>query len=141
MIADMLNIDEAIREARSPEALKGVTGQIVDAAFTVHSRLGPGLLESVYETCMEHELNRRDLWVQRQVALPVHYDTLTIDAAYRIDLLVENSVVLEVKAVESIQAVHKAQLRTYLKLSKNRVGLLINFNVALVKDGITRVVL
>ena len=124
-----------------PGALTEVTGKIVDAAFTVHTSLGPGLLEAVYETCLEHELLKRGQWVQRQVVFKIVYDTLQFDSAYRVDLLVDNSVVVEVKSVEALLPVHKAQLKTYLKLSGRPVGLLLNFNVALIKDGIVRVVL
>ncbi len=120
-------------------ALTVITGSIVDAAFRVHSRLGPGLLEAVYEACMEYELQRKGLWVQRQVAVPVVYDNITFETGYRLDLLVERSVIVELKSVEAVSAAHKAQLKTYLKLSGHRVGLLVNFNEALVKHGITRI--
>ena len=140
MLGGELGSDPApVQAARTPAALKGVTGQIVDAAFSVHSRLGPGLLEAVYEACLEHELQKRGLWVQRQVALPLVYDSLHFELAYRLDMLVENCVIVELKSVEAVSAVHKAQLKTYLKLSGHRVGLLVNFNVALIKHGITRV--
>jgi GxxExxY protein len=115
-----------------------VAGQVVDAAFKVHSVLGPGLLESVYETCLAHELMKRGLQVQRQIVLPVVYDGLRLDAGLRIDLLVEACVVVELKTVENMLPVHKAQILTYLKLSGHRLGLLINFNVSLIKDGIQR---
>ena len=113
----------------------------MDAAYTVHRALGPGLLESVYEVCLAHELTRRGHKVERQVSLPVVYDSVRLDAGLRLDLLVENSVVIEVKAVEALLPVHQAQLLTYLKLTGHRLGLLLNFNVPVIKDGIRRMVL
>jgi len=115
--------------------------QIVDAAFAVHTALGPGLLESVYEACLVHELSKRRLQVQRQVALPVIYDGVRVDAGLRLDLVVEESVIVEVKAVQDLLPIYQAQLLTYLKLSGRRLGLLINFNTVLIRDGIKRVVL
>lgn len=124
-----------------PEETNGVSGKIVESSFRVHSVLGPGLLESVYEACLAHELAKRGVKVNRQVALPVAYDGLQFDEGFRMDMVVGGCVVVEFKAVESILPVHKAQLLTYLKLSGHRVGLLINFNVPLIKDGFTRMVL
>ena len=124
-----------------PEGVNQAATRVVDAAFTVHSALGPGLLESVYEVCLAHELTKRSLKVERQVALPVSYDGIRLDAGLRFDLLVESCLVIELKAVETLLPVHEAQLLTYLKLSGYRLGLLINFNVPLIKDGIKRVVL
>lgn len=103
--------------------------------------LGPGLLDSVYETCLVHELRSRNLTVERQVAVPVIYDDLRLDAGLRLDLLVESQVVVELKAVEKMLAVFDAQVLTYLKLSRHRLGLLINFNVPRIKDGIRRLIL
>ena len=117
-----------------------ITAQIINAAMKVHSALGPGLLESAYEVCLAHELRKREFEVQTQVVLPVEYDGVKLDAGYRIDLLVEKTVVVELKAVEKMNPVFEAQLLSYLKLSKNRVGLLINFNVPRLKDGIQRIV-
>ena len=111
---------------------------IVDSAFRVHSTLGPGLLESVYEACLRHELAKRGLTVRQQLALPIVYDGLRIETGLRIDLLVEDRVIVEVKAIEKLIALHDAQLLTYLRLSKRRLGLLINFNVLRIKDGIKR---
>jgi len=107
----------------------------------VHTALGPGLLESTYEACLVHELKKLGLAVLSQVALPVEYDGITIELGYRIDLLVENTVIVELKAVEKITLVHQAQLLSYLKLSKKKLGLLINFNVLHLKEGIKRVIL
>ncbi|MCI0343698.1 MAG: GxxExxY protein [Planctomycetales bacterium] len=131
---------ETQRQELAPE-FNRVSGQIVEAAFAVHSALGPGLLESVYEVCLCHELSKQGLTVERQVTLPVVYDGLRLDAGLRLDLLVESMVVVELKAVETLLPVHLAQLLTYLKLSRHRLGLLINFNVPAIKDGIKRVVL
>lgn len=124
-----------------PAALRAITGAVVDSAFKVHSRLGPGLLEAVYETCLKYELERRGLRVQRQVALPVIYEGMRFETGYRLDMLVEASVIVELKSVEAVTDVHKAQLKTYLKLSGHRVGLLVNFNTTLIRDGITRIAL
>ncbi len=115
--------------------------QVVDAAFAVHSALGPGLLESVYETCLAHELGKRGLGVERQLPLPVVYDGVLLEAALRLDLLVAGCVVVELKAVDQLLPVHQAQVLTYLKLSGHRLGLLINFNVPRIRDGIRRLVL
>jgi GxxExxY protein len=112
---------------------------IVDSALTVHKTLGPGLLERIYEECLIQELTLRGLKIESQVKLPIEYKGLRIEDGLRIDILVENCVVIEVKAVETLLPVHEAQLLTYLKLSNKRLGLLINFNAPLVKDGIRRI--
>jgi len=117
-----------------------ITGQIIDAAIKVHSSLGPGLLESAYEVCLTYELRKRGLDVRTQVEQPVHYDGIMIDVGYRIDLLVLDRVIVELKAVEQVAPIHKAQILSYLKLSGKKVGLLLNFNVEHMKDGITRFV-
>jgi GxxExxY protein len=119
---------------------KDVSGQIVDAAMTVHSALGPGLLESAYETCLAHELRKRTLNVTTQQVLPITYDGVEIDAGYRIDLLIESSVIVELKSVDKLAPIHEAQLLSYLKLSGVKLGLLINFNVVHLKDGVKRLV-
>ncbi len=113
---------------------------IFDAALKVHKALGPGLLESAYEECLYYELLKSDLFVVKQKALPLIYEEVKLEIGYRIDLLVENKVIIEVKAVEALNDVHLAQILTYLKLSNCKLGLLINFNVALIKNGIKRVV-
>ena len=115
--------------------------EIVDAAFKVHKELGPGLLESVYEACLTYELRKRGLKVDRQIELPVHYETVRLDIGFRLDLLVENEIIVEVKAVEVMNPLFKAQVLTYLKLTSKRLGLLINFNVPLIRDGIKRLIL
>jgi GxxExxY protein len=113
---------------------------IIGAAMRVHSIVGPGLLESAYEACLLYELEKRRLQVRKQVVLPIRYEDLTIDTGYRIDLLVENTVVLELKAIETILSVHRAQLLSYLRLGGFRLGYLFNFHVAHMRDGITRIV-
>lgn len=117
-----------------------VSGTIVDAAMRVHSALGPGLLESAYEGCLAFELIERGLSIQRPMELPVVYRGHRVDVGYRIDLLVETVVVVEIKSVERLIPIHEAQLLTYLKLSDKRLGLLLNFNVLRLKDGIKRMV-
>jgi GxxExxY protein len=124
-----------------PEMTNRVSRAIVDAAFSVHEELGAGLLESVYERCLAHELQTRGHGVARQVFIPVVYRELRLDNALRIDLLVDDRLIVEIKAVDEIIPVHTAQLLTYLKLSRIRLGLLINFNVARIRDGIRRVAL
>ncbi|MFN0304955.1 MAG: GxxExxY protein [Burkholderiales bacterium] len=115
-----------------------IAREVVDAAFRIHTALGPGLLESVYEACMAIELRKRGLSFATQVALPVTYEGETIEPAFRIDLLVDSKVIVELKAVEKLLPIHEAQLLTYLKLSGCRLGLLLNFNAVLIKQGIKR---
>lgn len=113
---------------------------IVDAAFQIHVRLGPGLLESVYEAVLEHELSKRGLSVVTQQPMPVVWESVKLDIGFRADMIVGGKVVVEIKSVEAVAPVHPKQLRTYLRLMDLKLGLLINFNVPLIKDGITRVV-
>ena len=113
---------------------------VVDAAFKIHKTLGPGLLESVYETTLDFELRKRGLAVLQQVGLPVYYEEVKLELGYRVDLIVAQKVIVEIKSVEALAPVHKRQLLTYLRLANLRLGLLINFNVELIKDGIHRVV-
>lgn len=117
-----------------------VTAAIVDSAIKVHKALGPGLLESAYEACLSYELSQRGLIVQRQVVLPVVYNGVAVEAGYRIDMLIAGSVVVELKTCAAILPIHKAQLLSYLKLSGLKVGLLLNFHVERLKDGIVRMV-
>jgi GxxExxY protein len=117
-----------------------VAQQIVDAAFRVHTRLGPGLLESVYEAALAYELEKRGLSITRQQGIPAVYEEVRIHTGFFADLVVEDQVIVEIKAVETVAPVHKKQLLTYLKLADKRLGLLINFNVVLIKNGITRIV-
>jgi GxxExxY protein len=119
--------------------LNEISGEIVDAAFKVHSQLGPGLLESVYERVLAYELRKRGFTVETQQAVPIRYDGIDFDEGFRLDLLVNDSVIVEVKSIEEIAPFHKKQLLTYLKLRDKRLGLLINFNVELIKQGITRI--
>ena len=113
---------------------------VFDAGLKVHKALGPGLLESAYEACLYYELQKLDLVVEKQKGLPLIYEDVKLDVGYRIDLLVENKLIVEVKAVEELNNLYLAQILTYLKLGKFKVGLIINFNVPLLKDGIKRVV-
>jgi GxxExxY protein len=122
-----------------PDSTERVASLAIEAAFRVHRQLGPGLLESVYETCLCHELTKLGVGFQRQLVLPVIYDEIRIDAGLRLDLLVDNCVIVELKAVESLLPIHEAQLLTYLKLSQHRLGLLINFNSVRLKDGLKRI--
>ena len=115
-----------------------VTGQIIGAAIEVHRALGPGMLESVYEVCLEYELQQRKLKVARQVPLPVVYRGVQLDGGFRVDLLVEDLVIVELKAVETVEPVHRAQILSYLRLADCKVGLLLNFNVQQLIDGLER---
>lgn len=120
--------------------LKQITQTIIGAAIEVHRALGPGLLESAYEVCLVYELRQRGLRVEQQKPLPVVYRDISLDCAYRVDLVVEDAVIVELKAVDALLPIHQAQLLSYLKLSGCKVGLLINFNVRVLKEGIRRVV-
>jgi GxxExxY protein len=133
-------VTETQRES-IPAHINRSSGIVIDAAYAVHSKLGPGLLESVYEKCLAHAIRRRGLLVQRQVLLPIEFEGLRVSSGLRLDLLVNDCVIVEVKAVEGVLPVHRAQLLTYMKLSGHRVGLLINFNVPLIRVGIARLAL
>jgi GxxExxY protein len=113
---------------------------VVDAAYKIHTTLGPGLLESVYEATLDYELKKRGLYVIKQVPFPVIYDEVKLQVGFRIDLLVNEKVIIEIKSVEALAPIHRKQLETYLRLTDLRLGLLINFNVELIKRGIQRVV-
>ena len=117
-----------------------ITGQIIDAALRIHTRLGPGLFESVYEVTLGYELERRGLRCLKQQALPVVYDDVHLARGFRVDLLVEDRVIVEVKSIDAIAQIHVKQLLTYLRLADKRIGLLLNFGACLMKDGIRRVV-
>jgi len=123
------------------EELNNLSYKIIGCVYKVHSDLGPGLLESTYEICLVHELRKANLKVEKQVSLPVNYDSLFLEAGYKIDLLVEDLIILELKSVSEIAPIFKAQLMTYLKLSGLKLGLLLNFNVISKKNGITRIVM
>ena len=132
-----LDIHRGDAEARSFDEL---TDSVIAASIDVHRHLGPGLLESAYEECLCHEISLRKLAFERQVPLPVRYKAVSLDCGYRLDVVVDNRLVLELKAVESLQPIHEAQLLTYLKLSGMKCGLLINFNVPVLKAGLKRIV-
>ena len=120
--------------------INDLTGKVIGAAIEVHKFLGPGLLESTYEECLCRELELRKFFFERQKELPVEYKGVKLDCGYRLDILVENRLIVELKACESLQPIHEAQLLTYLKLTGIKVGLLINFNVPVLKEGIKRLV-
>jgi GxxExxY protein len=124
----------------SPEALNKLSGTIVDTALDIHRRLGPGLLESVYEAVLTHELRKRGLRVDTQVAIPVVWESVHLETGFRADLIVNGAVIVELKSVEAVAPVHKKQLLTHLRLTDRRLGLLINFGAELLKDGVFRVV-
>ncbi|MEM8947131.1 MAG: GxxExxY protein [Planctomycetota bacterium] len=124
-----------------PENVELYAKAVLDAAFRVHNNLGPGLLESVYERCLCHELQKVGVPHESQVSLPIVYDGITIEGGLRLDIHVDKQLVVELKAVETLLSIHEAQIFTYLKLTQNRLGLLLNFNTKLLKDGIKRIVL
>jgi GxxExxY protein len=117
-----------------------IAKQILDCAFKIHKDVGPGLLESVYEELLSYEIIKRGLFVQRQVGIPLNYESIKMEIGFRADIIVENKVIIELKSIETILDVHKKQLLTYLKLSGLKLGLLINFNTYMLKDGIVRIV-
>ena len=124
-----------------PSDLEDLATALVDSAFKVHQTLGPGLLESVYESCVSIELSRRGISYERQAPMPLVYEGVNVNGGFRLDLLVEKSVVMEIKAVEKLLPIHQSQVLTYLKLANLRLGLLINFNVPMFKEGVKRIVL
>jgi GxxExxY protein len=119
--------------------LNEISGAVIDACYKIHTQLGPGLLESVYERVLAFELKKRGFTVETQLPVPITYENVFFDEGYRLDLLVDDSVIVEVKSLEEIAPIHKKQLLTYLRLQDKRLGLLINFNVELIKQGITRI--
>jgi GxxExxY protein len=118
-----------------------LSNRVIGCAIEVHRHLGPGLLESAYEQCLAHELSRNNIAFQLQLAQPVQYKDVLLDCGYRIDVLVENQLIIELKSVEKLLGIHEAQLMTYMKLAEIKIGLLMNFNVTKLKDGIKRFVL
>lgn len=120
--------------------MQDLTNKVIGAAIHVHRELGPGLLEAAYQECLNYLLVKNGLFVEREKAIPVKFEDVSLDCGYRIDLLVENSLVLELKCVERLQPIHTAQILSYLKLGGYKVGLLLNFNVTLMKRGIKRIV-
>ena len=131
---DLINTTEELAD----NAGSLLTGKIIGAAIEVHKALGPGLLESAYEACLIYELRLRRLKVERQKPLPIFYKDVLLDCGYRLDIVVEEEVIVEVKSVSSIAPIHEAQLLSYLKMSDYKTGLLINFNIQLLKDGVRR---
>ena len=118
--------------------INNLTGQVIGASIEVHKILGPGLLESAYEECLCHELKLREVSFERQKALPIEYKGIELECGYRLDIVMGNSLIVELKSCESLEPIHEAQLLTYLKLTEIKIGLLINFNVPVLKDGIKR---
>jgi GxxExxY protein len=138
-VTEDFNAEDA--EVRGGTRRENVVGTaLVDAALKVHTALGPGLLESAYEACLAHELTKRGLAVRRQVILPIRYDNIVVEAGYRIDLVLDECVIVELKAIEKLLPVHGQQLLSYLRLGSYKVGYLLNFNVERMRDGIKRVV-
>ena len=133
-------IHNEIKNVPIPAGTEEVAKMVLNAAFRVHTTLGPGLLESVYETCLAHELKGMGVKFESQIAIPIAYNEILIESGLRLDLLVEKCVIIEIKAVETIIPIHKAQLLTYLKLANIRLGLMINFKVIHLRDGIIRLV-
>ena len=129
---------EETKNPRIDPAIEEIAAQIVDASISVHRELGPGLLESVYHTCLKHELASRNFSVCSETEIPIHFKDLKFECGFRADLIINNKVLIELKAVETLLPVHKAQLITYLKLADLPLGFLINFNVPLLKDGLHR---
>jgi GxxExxY protein len=127
------------RRGAETQSFKEITEQVIGACIEIHKQIGPGLLESAYEECLCYELSQRGIRFERQKPLPVKYKGVSLDCGYRLDLVVEGEIILELKTVESLLPIHEAQLLTYLKLSELTLGLLINFNVPVLKDGIKRI--
>ncbi len=133
-----MNTDSPQSTQRTEREDDPLTRKVIGCAIEVHRALGPGLLESTYEQCLIHELQLKSIAARRQVPVPIHYKGCDLDCGYRIDILVENAVILELKAVESLRPIHEAQLLTYMKLAKIDTGLLINFNMTRLADGVRR---
>ena len=136
-----MEMDHRGHRGNTEDVYPQLSRAIIGAAFKVHSGLGPGLLESAYETCLCHELAKEGIPFARQVAVPIRYDNVDLDCGFRLDLLVDESVVVEVKAVDRLISIHEAQLITYLRVTRLRLGLLLNFNVSHMRNGIRRRVL
>jgi GxxExxY protein len=136
----MENRDQKIKYIPIPSQTESIAKEILDASFQVHTALGPGLLESVYEACLLHELGLRNINVKSQIILPVLYKGIKVDSGYRLDMLVDDCVIVEIKSAENISPVYCAQLLTYLRLTDIRLGLLINFNVIHLREGIKRII-
>ena len=130
-----------MHEGRQDILLEKLATEVIGHAIQVHKKLGPGLLENAYKECMFYELRKNNLYAEKEVAMPLVYEEVKLEAGYRIDLLVENKLVVELKAVDALNDVHLAQVLTYLKVGNFRLGLLMNFNVKMLKEGIRRVIL
>ncbi len=129
-----------IKDSQLSEDIERLAEQVVNCFYQVHKELGPGLLESVYETCLIHELSLNGVSFRSQVSLPLDYKGIKLEAGIRLDLLIANSIIIEIKAVEKLLPIHEAQLFTYLKLTKQRLGFLVNFNTQFIRDGIRRII-
>ncbi len=138
--AEEIDREHALHSVDEKTIANKMTGEIIGAAIEVHRALGPGLLESAYEECLCQELGLRGIAFERQVPLPVEYKGIKLDCGYRLDLVVEDHIIVELKSVNRIDPIHEAQLLTYLRLKRERLGLVINFNVAVLKDGVRRIV-
>ena len=136
-----MELDHRGHRGNTEDVFPALSRIVIGAAFKVHSALGPGLLESAYETCLCHELAKANVPFARQVSVPIRYDNVDLDCGFRLDLLVDRRVVVEVKAVDRLISIHEAQLITYLRLTRLRLGLLLNFNVSHMRNGIRRRVL
>ncbi|WP_174591150.1 GxxExxY protein [Methanocella conradii] len=132
-------MSQSTKKEPVPEHVNKITQSVLNAAYEVHTAIGPGLLESIYETCLAYELRNRGHLVEKQVSLPVIYKGIQMDAGLRMDLIVDNCIIIEIKAVDELLPIHEAQLLTYLKLTGYRIGLLMNFNSCHLKDGIKRI--
>ncbi len=132
------NVGPNSLQVEPPRHINEITQEVISAAIEVHRNLGPGLLESAYEACLAYELKDRGFHVERQKPLPIIYRDINVEVGYRLDLVVENAIVIELKSVEKLEPIHQAQVLSYLKLSGHRLGLLINFNVRMLKHGIKR---
>jgi len=130
-----------MHEGRQDILLEKLATEVIDHGIQVHKKLGPGLLENAYKECMLYELRKNNLYAEKEVAMPLVYEEMKLDAGYRIDLLVENKLVVELKAVDALNEVHLAQVLTYLKVGNFKLGLLMNFNVKMLKEGIRRIIL
>ena len=139
-ITEKIDREHSLNPSVEEDSANRITGEIIGAAIEVHKVLGPGLLESAYEECLCHELGIRGVAFKRQVPLPMEYKGLKLDCGYRLDLVVEDQIIVELKSVNKIDPIHEAQLLTYLRLKRARLGLIINFNVVLLKDGVRRIV-
>ena len=134
-----MGVQRGVTQSLEREEMNSLSSQVLGVVFKVHTVLGQGLLESAYEAVLAHELAKEGLRVRRQLALPLIYEEVKLESGYRVDLLVENAIIIEVKSVEALNEVHLAQVMTYLRLSYKRIGLLLNFNVKSMKDGIRRI--